>query len=86
MVNFSFYKDLIAKEHFRLQFTALLDNAFNHPQFFPGYNDTFTDMNDFLSNEIDNNGVTGVLGGDTIRNAEDFATGRVIRFGIRATF
>jgi hypothetical protein len=86
VVNFSFYKDLIAKERFRLQFTALLDNAFNHPQFFPGYNDTFTDMNDFLANGIDNNGVTAVLGGDTIRNAEDFATGRVIRFGIRATF
>ena len=62
VVNFSIYKDVIAKDKFRLQFTALLDNAFNHPQFFPGYNDTFTDMNDYLANGIANNGVTAVLG------------------------
>jgi hypothetical protein len=86
IVNFSFYKDLVATDRFRLQFTALLDNAFNHPQFFPGYNDPFTDMNDYLSNGIEDNGVTAVLGGDTIGNAEGFAPGRVIRLGIRATF
>ena len=37
VVNFSFYKDIVAKDRFRLQLTALLDNAFNHPQFFPPY-------------------------------------------------
>ena len=34
VVNFAFYKDLVARNSFRLQFSALLDNAFNHPQFF----------------------------------------------------
>ena len=38
-MNFAFYKDIVAKDSFRLQLTALLDNAFNHPQFFPGYGD-----------------------------------------------
>ena len=88
VVNFSIYKDVIAKQGFRLQFTALLDNAFNHPQFFPPYGtDTmFADMNDFLANGIENNGVTAVLGGDAIGNAEGFSPGRVFRIGIRATF
>jgi hypothetical protein len=43
-------------------------------------------MNDFLANGIENNGVTAVLGGDTVNNAEGFSTGRVFRIGIRATF
>jgi hypothetical protein len=33
-VNLAFYKDLVAQERFKLQFTATLDNAFNYPQFF----------------------------------------------------
>ena len=37
VVNFAFYKDVITHQHFRLQLSALLDNAFNHPQFFAGY-------------------------------------------------
>jgi hypothetical protein len=86
IVNFSFYKDLIAKDRFRLQFTALLDNAFNHPQFFPSYNSAFTDVYDYTAEGITDNGTTGVLGADTIGNAEGFSTGRVIRLGIRATF
>ena len=65
---------------------ALLDNAFNHPQFFPGYGDSFTNMQSYLEDGDPNNGVTGVLGGDTIGNAEGFSTGRVIRLGIGATF
>ena len=40
-MNFAFYKDIVAKDRFRLQLTALLDNAFNHPQFFPGYGNGF---------------------------------------------
>jgi hypothetical protein len=86
IVNFSFYKDIIAKGRFRLQLTALLDNAFNHPQFFPSYGDSFTNMQSYLEDGDPNNGVTGVLGGDTIGNAEGFSTGRVVRIGIRATF
>jgi hypothetical protein len=86
IVNFSFYKDLVAKDRFRLQLTALLDNAFNHPQFFPGYGSDFTNLDDYLENGIEDNGVTGVLGGDTIGNAEGFSPGRVFRIGIRATF
>jgi Carboxypeptidase regulatory-like domain len=86
IVNFSFYKDVVARDRFRLQLTALLDNAFNHPQFFPGYGSGFHSVNDYLENGITDNGVTGVLGADTIRNAEGFSNGRVFRIGLRATF
>ena len=37
VVNFAFYKDIVTKEKFKLQLSALLDNAFNHPQFFVPY-------------------------------------------------
>jgi hypothetical protein len=86
IVNFSVYKDIVAKDRFRLQLTALLDNALNHPQFFPGYGDSFTNMQGYLENGEPNNGVTSVLGAGTIGNAEGFAPGRVFRVGIRATF
>ena len=36
VVNFGLYKDIVTKDRFRLQLSALLDNAFNHPQFFVG--------------------------------------------------
>ena len=85
-MNFAFYKDIFAQRDFRLQFSALLDNAFNHPQFFPGYGSGFVDLTSFLIDEDPNNGTTGVLGADTIANAEGFAPGRVTRLGIRATF
>lgn len=86
VVNFSIYKDIVAKNRFRLQLTALLDNAFNHPQFFPAYGDAFTNMQPYLEDGNLDNGVTGVLGADSIGNAEGFAPGRVFRIGIRATF
>ena len=86
IVNFAFYKDVIASGRYRLQFSALLDNAFNHPQFFPGYNSSFGNMQPYLEDGITDNGTTGVLGADTIGNAEGFATGRVIRLGLRLTF
>jgi hypothetical protein len=86
IVNFSFYKDIIAKGRFRLQLTALLDNAFNHPQFFPAYDGSFANLQPYLEDGNLDNGVTGVLGADTVDNAEGFSTGRVIRIGIRATF
>jgi len=86
VVNFAFYKDVISRDRFKLQLTALLDNAFNHPQFFPGYGSGFHSVNDYLENGDPNNGYTGVLGADVIGNAEQFAPGRVFRLGLRATF
>jgi Carboxypeptidase regulatory-like domain len=86
VVNFGIYKDIVQQGHFRLQFSALLDNAFNHPQFFPSYGSGFVDLTSFLIDGDPNNGSTGVLGADTIANAEGFSPGRVIRLGIRATF
>jgi hypothetical protein len=47
-VNFGVYKDVVTQGHFRLQFSALLDNAFNHPQFFPAYGSGFVDLTSFL--------------------------------------
>jgi hypothetical protein len=86
VVNFAFYKDVVARQHMRLQLSALLDNAFNHPQFFPPYGSGFVDLTDFLANGEPDNGTTAVLGAGAIANAEGFATGRVFRLGIRATF
>lgn len=86
VVNFGFYKDVVAHDGFRLQFSALLDNAFNHPQFFPTYGSGFVDLTSYLIDGDPSNGSTGVLGADSIGNAEGFAPGRVIRLGIRLTF
>jgi hypothetical protein len=88
IVNFAFYKDLIARQRLRLQLSALLDNAFNHPQFFvPASADSdFANLTEFLNDGVTDNGVTGVLGADAIQNVEGFSTGRVFRLGIRATF
>jgi hypothetical protein len=86
VMNFAFYKDVIATGRFRLQFSALLDNAFNHPQFFPTYGSGFVDLTSYLIDGDPNNGTTGVLGADGIGNAEGFSPGRVIRIGIRTTF
>jgi hypothetical protein len=86
VVNLAFYKDIVARQKFRLQLSALLDNAFNHPQFFVGYGDGFADLTSFLVDGDANNGSTGVLGAGAIRNVEGFANGRVVRVGIRATF
>ncbi len=86
VANFAFYKDLFKHDSFRLQFSALLDNAFNHPQFFPGYGTGFVQLDDALINGDPHNGSTAVLGADTIANPEGFAPARVIRLGIRAVF
>jgi len=86
VVNFAFYKDVVQQGHFRLQFSALLDNAFNHPQFFPAYGSGFVDLTALLTEDDPHNGETGVLGAGAIGNAEGFSPGRVIRLGIRATF
>jgi hypothetical protein len=86
VVNFAFYKDVFRLDRMRLQFSALLDNAFNHPQFFPTYGSGFVDLTDYLVNGDPNNGTTGVLGAGAIGNTEGFSTGRVFRIGLRARF
>jgi hypothetical protein len=88
IVNLAFYKDLFRSRETTVEFTALLDNAFNHPQFFvPSLGtDGFVDLTDYLINGIADNGTTAVLGADTVGNAEGFASGRVVRFGIRLRF
>jgi hypothetical protein len=86
VANFAFYKDVFTQNHFRLQFSAVLDNAFNHPQFFPTYGSGFVDLTSLLIDEDPNNGETGVLGAGAIGNSEGFSPGRVIRLGLRARF
>jgi len=87
VVNFGLYKDIITKDRFRLQVSALLDNAFNHPQFFVGLGNGFAQVDDYLIDGITNNGTTAnVLGGGQISNQEGFAPARVFRIGLRATF
>jgi hypothetical protein len=86
VANFAFYKDVVAHERFRLQFSALLDNAFNHPQFFAEYGSGFVDLTSYLIDGDPNNGTTAVLGADAIGNTEGFSPGRVVRLGLRATF
>jgi hypothetical protein len=86
VVNFAFYKDVIASQRFRLQLSALLDNAFNHPQFFTPYTGDFSNLSEFLNDGTIDNGSTAVLGSGTIANQEGFSPGRVFRVGVRATF
>jgi hypothetical protein len=88
IVNFAFYKDIFRVRDTTVEFTALLDNAFNHPQFFVPSLGTggFVDLTDYLLNGLAENGTTAVLGADTVGNAEGFAAGRVVRFGIRLRF
>jgi hypothetical protein len=86
VVNFALYKDLVARGSFHLQFSALLDNAFNHPQFFAPYGSGFVDLTSYLIDGDPANGTTGVLGADAISNVEGFSPGRVIRLGIRVTY
>ncbi len=86
IANFAFYKDIVRTAGYQVEFTAMLDNAFNHPQFFPAYGSGFVDLTSLLIDDDPNNGTTGVLGAGTIANAEGFAPGRVIRLGLRATF
>ena len=88
IANFAFYKDIVRTAGTQVEFTAMLDNAFNHPQFFvPGLGTGgFVDLTDYLLNGVVDNGTTAVLGADTVGNAEGFAAGRVVRFGLRLRF
>ncbi len=88
IVNLAFYKDIVRTRGTTVEFTALLDNAFNHPQFFvPSLGtDGFLDVTDYVLGGEKNNGSMAVLGADTVGNAEGFASGRVVRFGLRVRF
>jgi len=85
-VNLAFYKDIVSHGGLNIQFTAMLDNAFNHAQFFPSPGSGFIDMTDYLINGIEDNGNLGVLGSDAEGNVEGFATGRQLRLGVRVRF
>lgn len=88
IVNLAFYKDIIRTRGTTVEFTALLDNALNHPQFFVPSLGTngFVDLTGYLLNGEKSNGTTAVLGADTVGNAEGFSAGRVVRFGLRMRF
>ena len=88
IVNFAFYKDIVRTGRTTVEFTALLDNALNHPQFFvPGLGTQgFVDLTSYLLEGDPDNGTTAVLGADTVGNVEGFAPGRVVRFGLRMRF
>jgi hypothetical protein len=88
IVNFAFYKDIVRAGGMNVELTALLDNAFNHPQFFVPALGTggFVDLTDYLLGGDPANGTTGVLGADTIGSSEGFSVGRVVRFGVRLRF
>jgi hypothetical protein len=76
----------VARGSFHLQFSALLDNAFNRPQFFAPHGSGFVDLTSYLIDGDPANGTTGVLGADAISNVEGFSPGRVTRLGIRVTY
>ena len=88
IVNLAFYKDILRTGGTTVQFSALLDNAFNHPQFFVGGLGTggFMDLSDYILGGEKNNGSTAVLGADNVGNAEGFSAGRVLRLGLRVRF
>jgi hypothetical protein len=86
IVNLAFYKDIISRGNLKMQFTCTLDNAFNHPQFFPGPGSDVLDMTNYLVDGDMNNGTTGVLGSTAEANVEGFALARQIRIGLRARF
>jgi hypothetical protein len=87
IVNFALYKDIVRARGFSADFTAVLDNAFNHPQFAVGLGtDGFMDLTDFLINGEAANGTTAVLDAGTVGSTEGFSVGRVVRLGIRLRF
>ena len=87
VANFAFYKDIVANSNgFRIQFTSVLDNAFNHPQFFPGYGTGFAQIDSQVIDGVPDHETTAVLGADAIANAEGFSPGRVVRLGLRVIF
>jgi hypothetical protein len=87
IVNFAFYKDVFRREGLSAQLSALLDNAFNHPQFNVLLGtDGFMNLTDYLINGEADNGATAVLDADTVGSPEGFSVGRVVRLGLRLRF
>jgi hypothetical protein len=88
IVNLAFYKDIVRMRGTTVQFSALLDNALNHPQFFVPDLGTggFMDVTDYVLGGTVDNGMTALLGADNVGNAEGFSAGRVLRFGLRVRF
>ena len=87
IVNLAFYKTLVRTRGVTADFTGLLDNAFNHPQFAVGLGTAgFMDLTDYLINGVAANGNTAVLDADTVGSTEGFSVGRVVRLGIRVRF
>src|SRR2546425_8768870 len=88
IVNFALYKDIVRSRGFTGEFSALLDNAFNHPQFSVGLGTTgaFMDLTDYLINGVPENGATAALDADTVGSNEGFSVGRVVRLGVRMRF
>ncbi len=86
VVNFGLYKDIVTRGRFRLQLSAMMDNAFNHPQFYPFYGDSFSQVDSWVIDAEPDNGTMANLGSGAIANQEGFAPGRVVRIGLRATF
>lgn len=87
IVNLAFYKDVVRAAGFTAQVSALLDNAFNHPQFNVGLGTGgFMDLTDYLINGVEENGATAVLDADTVGSNEGFSVGRVVRVGLRMRF
>ena len=70
-----------------MQLSALLDNAFNHPQFFPSYGDGFTQVRLLVNDVEPDNGDDGrPRRRAPSANQEGFAPGESFRIGLRATF
>jgi hypothetical protein len=88
ILNLAFYKNIVRTRGTTIEFSALLDNALNHPQFFvPSLGtDGFLDVTDYVLGGQKTNGSMAVLGADTVGNVEGFSSGRVVRLGLRMRF
>jgi hypothetical protein len=88
ILNLAFYKTVFRNGGTNVEFTLLMDNALNHPQFYvPSLGlDGFADVTNYVLDGEVQNGTTAVLGADTVGNAEGFSVGRVIRLGLRVQF
>jgi hypothetical protein len=87
IVNLALYKNIFRSHDLSADFTALIDNAFNHPQFAVGIGTGgFMNLTDYLINGVADNGTTAVLDADTVGSNEGFSVGRVVRLGVRLRF
>ena len=87
VVNLGVYKDLYRGRSVAVQFRAVFENAFNHPQFLVLQDSGFLDLSDYLVNGLpidQSNGSTNTL--TEVGNLEGFSAGRVIRLGVRVQF